>query len=171
MTNNCGVIGERLYNVRKSFGYSLSYVAEACGIQQYQTVSKWESGTSTPSLEKLLQLCELYGCDLGYLIGEQDCKTRKNTDINAEIGLSEKAINLLRADNAFKKHRIHALNALIEFDNGEMLQDIYNYLFYRFNKGIEVENFVINGENMADVFLLEIIGRLKTIRQGKTKEG
>lgn len=146
-------------------GYSLEYVAEACNIQQYQTVSKWESGNTSPSLEKLLILCKLYGCDLGYFIGEYDCKTRKNTDIKAETGLSENAIKQLRADKAFKGSRIQALNALIEFDNGNVIQDIYSFLFHRFDGQVEVGNLVINGDNIADVFLLEIIAKLKALRQ------
>lgn len=165
MTNNYSVIGARLKEARKTMGYSLEYVAEACNIQQYQTVSKWESGSTFPSLEKLLILCKLYGCDLGYFIGEYDCKTRKNTDIKTETGLSEAAINQLIADKAFKSSRIQALNALIEFDNGSILQDVYSFLFHKFDGQIEAGNLVINGNNIADVFLLEIIGELRALRQ------
>lgn len=165
MTNKTAVIGARLKEARKTMGYSLEYVAEACQIQQYQTISKWESGNTTPSLEKLLLLCELYGCDLGYFIGEYDCKTRKNTDIKAETGLSEDVINQLRADNAFKSSKIQALNALIEFDGGEIIQDVYSFLFHRFDGQIEAGNVVINGNNIADVFLLEIVGKLQALRQ------
>lgn len=165
MTNKTAIISTRLKEARKSMGYSLEYVAEACNIQQYQTVSKWESGNTTPSLEKLLTLCELYGCDLGYFIGEYDCKTKKNTDIKAETGLSEAAINQLRADNAFKRSRIQALNALIEFDNGNIIQDVYSFLFHKFDGQIEAGNLIINGKNIADVFLLEIIGELQALRQ------
>lgn len=165
MANNINVIGERLKEARKSMGYSLEYVAEACDIQQYQTVSKWESGNTTPKLEKLLTLCELYGCDLGYFIGEYDCKTRKNTDIKAETGLSEASINQLRADKAFKSSRIQALNALIEFDNGNIIQDVCSFLFHKFDGQVEAGNVIINGKNIADVFLLAIIDELKALRQ------
>lgn len=165
MTNKFTVLGARLKEARKAMGYSQEYVAEACQIQQYQTISKWESGNTTPSLEKLLLLCELYGCELGYFIGEYDCKTRKNTDIQAETGLSEAAINQLRADNTFKSSRIQALNALIEFDNGNIIQDVYSFLFHKYDRQIEAGNIVINGNNIADVFLLEIIGELQALRK------
>ena len=165
MADNYTVLGARLKEARKTMGYSLEYVAKACNIQQYQTVSKWESGNTSPSLEKLLTLCKLYGCDLGYFIGEYDCKTRKNTDIKAETGLSEAAINQLKADKAFKTSRIQALNALIEFDNGNIIQDIYSFLFHKFDGQIEAGNVVINGNNIADIFLLEIIGELQALRQ------
>ena len=96
MTYNSTVLGERLKAARDEFGYSLAYIAEACHYQQYQTISKWEKGESHPSIQVLLRLCELYGCDLGYLVGEYDCKTRKAADIKAETGLSETVINRLR---------------------------------------------------------------------------
>ncbi len=165
MTNKFIVLGARLKEARKAMGYSQEYVAEACQIQQYQTISKWESGNTTPSLEKLLLLCELYGCELGYFIGEYDCKTRKNTDIKAETGLSEAAINQLKADNTFKSSKIQALNALIEFDNGNIIQDVYSFLFHKYDGQIEAGNIVINGKNIADVFLLEIIGELQALRK------
>lgn len=165
MTHKYAVLGARLKEARKTMGYSLEYVAEACNIQQYQTVSKWENGNTTPSLEKLLTLCELYGCDLGYFIGEYDCKTRKSTDIKAETGLSEIAINQLRADKAFKSSRIQAINALIEFDNGGIIQDVYSFLFHKFDGQVEAGNVIINGKNIADVFLLDIIGELQALRQ------
>jgi transcriptional regulator with XRE-family HTH domain len=164
------VIGARLKDARKAMGYSLEYVAAACNIQQYQTVSKWESGNTFPSLDKLLILCDLYGCDLGYFIGEYDCKTRRNADVRAETGLSENAIKQLRAENAFNEHRIQALNALIEFEDGKILQDVYNFLFHRFDGQIEAGNLVINGDDCADMFLLNIIAEFKNLRE-KIKGG
>lgn len=164
MTNNINVIGERLKEARKEMGYSLEKVAEVCQVQQYQTVSKWESGNSSPSLKNLLQLCELYGCELGYLIGMHNCKTRKNADIQEETGLSENAINKLRAENAFDNTTIQAINALVEFNDGSLLKDIKNFLFYQFSGEVEAGNVIINGDNLADVFLLEIISQLKALR-------
>lgn len=165
MTNKNAIIAARLKKARKSMGYSLEYVAEACGIQQYQTVSKWESGNTTPSLEKLLLLCDLYGCNVGYFVGEYDCMTRKNADIKEETGLSENVIKQLRADNAFCKSKIEALNNLIEFDNGAIIKDISSFLFHNFDRKIQAGNVEISGDNIADVFLLEIISELKNLRQ------
>ncbi len=170
MAYKTAIIASRLKDARKSMGYSLEYVAEACEIQQYQTVSKWESGSTTPSLDKLLLLCELYGCDVGYFVGEYDCMTRKNADIKAETGLSEDVIKQLRTDNAFCKSKIEAINKLIEFDNGTIIEDISKFLFHDFNGEIQAGNVKINGDNIADVFLLEIITELKALRQ-KTNGG
>ena len=100
----------------------------------------------------------------------KDCKTRRNADVRAETGLSENAIKQLRAENAFNEHRIQALNALIEFEDGKILQDVYNFLFHRFDGQIEVGNLVINGNNCADMFLLNIIAEFKNLRE-KIKGG
>ena len=45
-----------------------------------------------PQFEDMLKMCEVFDCELGYLLGEFDCKTREATDIQAKTGLSEKAI-------------------------------------------------------------------------------
>lgn len=165
MTYKNDVLGLRLKEARKAMGYSLEKVAEACQIQQYQTVSKWESGNTMPSLDNFMKLSELYGCEIGYLLGEYDCKTRKNADISAETGLSEAAINQLRADKAFSCSTIQTINALIEFNDGDMIRVIESFLFHRFNGQVEAGNVIINGDNIADVFLLEIISELRALRK------
>ena len=104
------------------------------------------------------------------IIGEYDCKTRRNADVRAETGLSENAIKQLRAENAFNEHRIQALNALIEFEDGKILQDVYNFLFHIFDGQIEAGNLVINVDDCADMFLLNIIAEFKNLRE-KIKGG
>ncbi len=44
----------------------------------------------------LSEMCKIFDCDLGYLMGEYSCKTRQATDIHAETGLSEEAVNELQ---------------------------------------------------------------------------
>lgn len=94
MTYNIEKIGAKIRQEREEKGLSLSYVAEFVGVQQYQTVSNWEKGNATPSLEKLLKICELFGVELGYLLGEKgyELKTRAKTDFHELTGLSENAI-------------------------------------------------------------------------------
>ncbi len=96
MAYNYDEIGKRLRALRKEWGYSLDKLAAFCEVQQYQTISKWETANTIPSIKQLMKLCDLYGCDIGYLLGEYDCKTRKATDIHAETGLSEEAVNELQ---------------------------------------------------------------------------
>lgn len=44
-------------------------LAERMGVAR-QTVSKWESGESTPELSKLIELCEMFSCTLDALLRE-----------------------------------------------------------------------------------------------------
>ena len=69
--------------------------AEIIGVSR-STVIKWEKGENMPgTLNDLFRLCNLFHCELGYLLCEYDCKFRSHTDIQAQTGLSEKAINNL----------------------------------------------------------------------------
>lgn len=101
MTYNFKEIGERMQEEREYKRLSLAYVAEFCGVQQYQTVSNWEKGNTNPSLKALLKLCELFECELGYLLGDDGykLKTRAKTDIHKETGLSGEAVEKIVEEN------------------------------------------------------------------------
>lgn len=93
-------IGERIKAERTREGYSITLdtLADKIGVTR-QTISKWEKGEGTgPTVWDLVRLCEFFGCDYGYLIGDYACRTRIATDIREETGLSELAVtNLLIA--------------------------------------------------------------------------
>lgn len=85
-------IGKRIKEARESMKMSKALLAEKCGVEQYQTITKWENGDSVPSLKKLLVLCNVFNCELGYLLGEHPERTRARTDCCKETGLSENAV-------------------------------------------------------------------------------
>ncbi len=63
--------GERLTILRKSRGMSQEQLAEQLDLAR-QTISKWELDQSTPDLEYIIQLSELFGVTTDYLIkGEE----------------------------------------------------------------------------------------------------
>ena len=53
-------VGERLYELRKKYGYSQEDIAYKLQVTR-QTVSKWENNMTTPELSKAVELCKLYG--------------------------------------------------------------------------------------------------------------
>lgn len=63
------MLGQRLYDLRRKQGLSQEQLAERINVSR-QTVSKWESGQSTPDLEKLLALAEVYSLSLDELVGK-----------------------------------------------------------------------------------------------------
>lgn len=64
---------EKLIHLRKEKGITQLELAEAVEVSR-QAVSKWESGSATPSTEKLLGLSELYGVSVDYLLHDCDLK-------------------------------------------------------------------------------------------------
>jgi transcriptional regulator with XRE-family HTH domain len=92
------IIGERIRQQRLEAGYKRQCdFAEALGLryESRQTVGAWEQGKRLPQLHILLKMCELFDCEIGYLLCEYDCKTREVTDISAATGLSEQSIKRL----------------------------------------------------------------------------
>lgn len=88
-------IGLRIKNAREHAQLSQAALGERIGYG-YQMIGKWERGETIPSLDSLLSLCDVFECELGYLLGEHDCYTRAATDIQALTGLSEQAIKHIK---------------------------------------------------------------------------
>lgn len=58
---------EKLMNLRKSRGWSQEELGDKLGVTR-QTVSKWELGATTPEMEKLAQISELFGISVDELV-------------------------------------------------------------------------------------------------------
>lgn len=61
------VFGENLQFYRKKREMTQEQLAEQLDVSR-QTISKWEAGTSYPEMEKILQLCDLFSCDMDTLL-------------------------------------------------------------------------------------------------------
>ena len=71
------MLSERIYQFRRRSGLSQEQLAEKIGVSR-QAISKWESGTSTPELEKLLALSECFHITLDELVREEAGNQREN---------------------------------------------------------------------------------------------
>ena len=58
---------DKIIYLRKQQGWSQEELAEHLGVSR-QSVSKWESGASTPELDRVVQLCTLFGLTADALI-------------------------------------------------------------------------------------------------------
>ena len=102
MEYNNELIGKRIKNERKLAGYKnqdqlISKLAEEGYRISRNTLSGIESGKILNYDYRLLfVLCKLFNCEIGYLVGEYECKTGRNTDIAKVTGLSEEAVNVLQ---------------------------------------------------------------------------
>lgn len=83
-----GSVGERLLKLRNEKGMTQEDLAEYLYVSR-QSVSKWELNKTLPDVEKLMQLSELYGVSLDYLVKgvENSVESVEETDIT----LSEKS--------------------------------------------------------------------------------
>lgn len=82
---------ERLMNLRKEKGLSQEELAEKLDVTR-QTISKWELGVSTPEMEKLIQMSNLFGISVDELISKNETnasENRSNLDA-AFVGVDEK---------------------------------------------------------------------------------
>ena len=88
-------LSEGLKRARKEAGLTQAQLAEKYGVH-IKTVMNWEQGIAEPSLGTLMDLTEIYHCDLDYLTGRLDQKTHDLQFIHDQTGLSEKAIEKLQ---------------------------------------------------------------------------
>lgn len=88
----------RHYNEGKSKELRITQeeLADRLGVS-LKTVMNWEQGQAIPSVETLMDLAEIYDCDLDYLTGRLDQKTHDLQFIHDQTGLSEKAIEKLQS--------------------------------------------------------------------------
>lgn len=64
------ILADKIIKLRKKNGWSQEELADKVNVSR-QAVSKWESATAIPSLEKILQLSELFGVTADYLLKDE----------------------------------------------------------------------------------------------------
>lgn len=91
-------IGQRIRRMRKEQGWSQdAFIDQLKAVFlpiSRNRIVKIEKGDEYAfSLDFLMASCKVFGCDIGYLMGEYgECKTRDNQFIHEETGLSEAAV-------------------------------------------------------------------------------
>ena len=77
-------IGQRIAEKRKELGLSQEALGEKLGVSR-QAISKWESDTSVPEIDKLILLSKLFGVSVGWLLGVE-----ATPEISTEVPASER---------------------------------------------------------------------------------
>lgn len=78
----------RLYQLRKQKGFSQEELANRLNVSR-QTISKWELGDSTPDMEKLIALSDLFEVSLDELVKEEV------SSVKSDFSSKSDTINLL----------------------------------------------------------------------------
>lgn len=72
-------VGERLLELRKKKGLSQEEVANILNVSR-QTISKWETDSSTPDFDKIVPICELYEISANELLNTNEDKSNQSTN-------------------------------------------------------------------------------------------
>ncbi len=73
---------EKLIKLRKAAGFSQEELGNKLNVAR-QTISKWELGETTPEMDKLIKLSEIFNITLNELIKEGD-DLKKSNDTNSQ---------------------------------------------------------------------------------------
>lgn len=87
-------IGKLIKAERRKHNMTQEELGEELGITGKQ-ISNYEHGNPIPPMDILLKICEIFDCELGYILGEKDYSqgTKLKTIISNETGLNIEAIN------------------------------------------------------------------------------
>ena len=116
----------RLYQLRKQNGFSQEELAGRLNVSR-QTVSKWEVGDSTPDMEKLSAMSDLFDVSLDYLVmgKESDPQTSTVTKSEFVTVLQEK---VLTSDNKKKAKSVLKIAGIIAA--AILLIDVISMIIY-----------------------------------------
>lgn len=113
------IIGERIRINRREKGLSQEQLAEC--LEQItthptkrQTVAGWENGKPVKKIEQLTALCEIFDCDMSYLLCECDSKRIISQQVAPALGITEKALDNLITANKSQNPYVHILSELLE---------------------------------------------------------
>lgn len=101
----------KLYNLRKQKGLSQEELANRLNVSR-QTVSKWEVGDSTPDMEKLIAISDLFEISLDELVMDKAPKHIGENVSKSEI-VSELKEKVLTDNNKQKAKRVWKIAAII----------------------------------------------------------
>lgn len=101
----------KLYELRKQKGLSQEELASRLNVSR-QTVSKWEVGDSTPDMEKLIAMSDLFGVSLDELVLDK-APTQPTAPATTSSALSEVKQTVLTEENKNKAKKGLKIAAII----------------------------------------------------------
>lgn len=100
---NHAALGDNIRKKRSEKNISQEYLAEMLDISR-QSISKWENGLSEPSRKNLIQLADIFECELWELLGnEEGTKGKDAKDKTVVIGVSAGQADVNRLKDFFRE--------------------------------------------------------------------
>lgn len=139
------IVGERINKARQTKGLTRIALAKAmcsspkasieASISRYELedlekklearIRQWESGANPVDIEWIPAICSVLRCDVGYLFGDYDERTRVYTDVVKATGLSKEAVEKLLRMPLFLKETLSGFICTGNFRN--IVQGIFTY--------------------------------------------
>ena len=141
-------IGARIREERKKLKLTQSQFAEKMGLssESRQTITNWETGKAWPHFDEFDKMCQLFDCDLSYLLCDHECRTRSVKDIHEITGLSNQAISVLMGINGSQMHDLLiTLSKILEHrDSAQLLRAIHVHIWKYNNRKLQIEDIDID---------------------------
>lgn len=93
MNNNIN-IGEKIYTLRTKKNMSQTDLANEVDVSR-QSISKWETGTATPDLDKLIKLSKIFEVSLDELVGNETDSADKDSE---PVLMTQEQVDVIVAD-------------------------------------------------------------------------
>ena len=123
-------VGKNIRKERKLHNYTQEELGEILGCSGKQ-ISKYEQAEPLPSTSTLLDMCDLFGCELGYLLGEEeyDNKNRLTSAIEKYSGLTAESVSSIRAMSYMVTHTINYKTRESEILNNLLSNKAFKTMF------------------------------------------
>lgn len=136
-------IGNKIKECRKTLkpkDRSQDALGKKIGVSGKQ-ISNYEKGKLIPPIDILLKLCDVFGCELGYLLGEEQYSqgTQLYTAMSKEIGLSINAIE--------------SIKRIIEKESIRYVQEEYSVVLNKLLCSEYFEKFVESLKELGDIYM------------------
>lgn len=130
-------VGIKIASYRKALGLSQDELAEKIYVSR-QLISKWENGTGVPTIDGLLNLCQIFGVSFEEILSLDD---------KAEFD----------SENLFKHHtRDFVMNSIID---GSLKINLADY-FYQFSNDERMRLLALIKVNLLEVDMNELYPKL-----------
>lgn len=157
--------GENLQFLRKKNNITQEQLAEQLGVSR-QSVSKWESDGSYPEMDKLMQLCEMFSCNMDTLMRG-----------NVEEHVMEDTAHYDAHMNDFSKWIAGAVGFLIfnvglqcALEGFRVAEEINQFIFWVFTaiaviifivKGMQHDNFKKRNPSISQFYTEEVLEKFE----------
>ena len=116
-------IGARIKQCRLAAGMKQKDLAARLGLADSSRpmVSKWERGAQLPSTEQLFAMCDIFDCDIGYLVGDYESEYLTAEILARGFGIEQETLEGLWLGGVNNRDdltiRRLALNRLLQTDD------------------------------------------------------